>query len=83
MKILNACGENCVLAAPLATKDELNLQTLIVCNHVQTNTLPNSLINSVNTPGSLSIRHQFPALSAIFFNDYEYFAISGSVHHPW
>lgn len=27
--------------------------------------IPNSLISSVNTPGSLSIKHQFPALSVI------------------
>lgn len=27
--------------------------------------LPNSRINSVKTPGSLSIKHQLPALSAI------------------
>ena len=30
--------------------------------------LPNSLINSVKTPGSLSMRHQFPAMSAIFLH---------------
>lgn len=28
--------------------------------------LPNSFINSVKTPGSLSIRHQLPAESAMF-----------------
>lgn len=40
--------------------------------------LPNSLISSVNTPGSLSIKHQFPALSAIA---YFYFAKKASNHN--
>lgn len=36
----------------------------ILCEKIKFK-LPNSLINSVNTPGSLSIKHQFPALSLI------------------
>lgn len=31
--------------------------------------LPNPLINSVNTPGSLSMRHQFPASLILSFGD--------------
>lgn len=48
---------------------------------MQINILPNSLISSVKTPGSLSMRHQFPALSAIFFNSYDYLVSVAVVIH--
>jgi len=48
---------------------------------MQINILPNSLISSVKTPGSLSMRHQFPALSAIFLNSYDYLGSVAVVIH--